>query len=231
MRLKESLVGEAPRSDLHNATLATVLTAVLSAACLLIAPETLAASIVGLPDLSTPNNKIIRANYHAEDPGPWGHHNGRYNWNHYWTLAPVENYSTPRPWRWSSFTKQVRPFPHAVPYNHMARLFGSWTYDYRANATHLISLFPDYVIRRVTEDPRKLHFAAYKKALDAEIGETFNWSAGNIRGSVTTTRVGRTGRRYCREFRQDIYIDERPQRALGTVCRNRGGEWEIAPNQ
>jgi hypothetical protein len=231
MRLKESLVVEKPRTDLHDATLAAALTVVLLAACLLITPQTLAAGIVVVPRLNTPDNKIVHTNYHAETSDPWGHHNGRYNWNHYWTLAPVEIYAPPRPWRWSSFTKRIRPFPHAVPYNHMARLFGSWTYDYRANAIHLINLFPDFVIRRVTEEPRKLHFAAYRRALDAEIGETFNWSAGNIRGSITTTRVGRTGRRYCREFRQDIFIDERPQQAMGTVCRSRGGEWEIAPNQ
>jgi len=174
---------------------------------------------------------IQLASYDAASPYPWGHHSGRYDWNHYWTLSTPEIHAPPRPWKWSPFTMILRKFPYAVPYHHMTGMFGGWTYDYRANPSLLINLFPDYVIKRVTTEGRSLHFTAYRKALDASIGETFDWNAGNVKGSVTTTRIGWSGRRYCREFRQDIFIDGLPQQAVGTVCRERGGDWQIAPNQ
>ncbi|MEQ9448690.1 MAG: hypothetical protein RLN70_07240 [Rhodospirillaceae bacterium] len=161
---------------------------------------------------------------------PWGHHNGRYDWNHYWTLDPPDIYSPPRPWRWSPFTMQLRRFPDAVPYHH-GGMFSSWTYDYRATPAMLVDLFPEHVNRRMTEDMREANFTAYESALNASVGEAVRWTDGTLKGSVTTVRDGWSGRRYCRQFRQDIYIDERPYQAMGTVCRDRAGNWHIAPNQ
>ncbi len=220
------------RTGLSRALLGTVLGIVLLAAVHLVAQQPAAAASTGvfIPEVFK-SQAAVFVNYRPDSADPWGHHSGRYDWNHYWTHMPPAIDSPPRPWKWTPFTMQLRRFPYAVPYHHMSGLFGGWTYDYRANATLLLNLFPDYVNRRVTIETRALHFAAYKQALDAGVGEAITWDAGNLRGSVTTAREGWSGRRYCREFRQDIFIDERPQQAVGTVCRERGGEWQIAPNQ
>lgn len=219
------------RTGLSHPPLGAILAALMFSSIHFTSAPASAAGISTAVQFNRTESSIVRISHGADQVDPWGHHSGRYDWNHYWTLMPPAIYSPPRPWRWTPFTMPLRRFPHAVPFHHMAGMFGGWSYDYRANPTILINLFPDYVIRRVTEDTRALHFTAYKKALDAEIGDTISWTSGNIRGSVTTTRVGWSGRRYCREFRQDIFIDERPQQTIGTVCQERGGDWQITPNQ
>ena len=208
--------------------------AALTAVVLLAAASTgfvSAAEPVLMVELGSRMKSATLIKYTTAQADPWGPHSGRYDWNHYWNMITPEIYSPPRPWRWAPFTIPVRRFPLAVPYHHTTEMFGGWTYDYRANAAVLINLFPDYVIRQVNNDTRALHFSAYEKALSAEIGNTVTWASGRIRGAITTIRDGWSRRRYCREFRQQIYIDERPQQAVGTVCQERGGEWKIAPNQ
>lgn len=70
------------------------------------------------------------------------------------------------------------------------------------------------------------------QAHDAPIGETITWSnpeSGNS-GAVTPIRDGYadTGR-YCREYKQIIYVGGEEKEAIGTACRIEGSDddWEI----
>jgi hypothetical protein len=71
-----------------------------------------------------------------------------------------------------------------------------------------------------------------REALDAPIGDPIQWDDGAIHGSVTATRDGWSGNRYCREFRQTVTIDGRARDAYGTACRNAADNgWQLVPNQ
>lgn len=73
---------------------------------------------------------------------------------------------------------------------------------------------------------------AEQQAYQSPIGETITWSnpeSGNS-GSVTPTRDGYADSgRYCREFKQIIYVGGEEKEAIGTACRIEGSddEWEI----
>ncbi len=71
---------------------------------------------------------------------------------------------------------------------------------------------------------------AGERAQAAPIGETISWSnpdSGNS-GTITPTREGySSSNRYCREYRQEIFIDGRSETAVGQACQNPDGTWEI----
>jgi surface antigen len=71
---------------------------------------------------------------------------------------------------------------------------------------------------------------ASQRAQTAPIGETVNWSnpqSGNY-GSVTPTRDGySTAGRYCREYKQTIYVGGREETAVGQACQQPDGTWQI----
>jgi hypothetical protein len=95
----------------------------------------------------------------------------------------------------------------------------------------VFNLFPPYVYDRVDLHARDVYYGAYRRSLEAPVGDTIVWSEGGVQGGVTTTRDGWAGERYCREFRQDITIDGRTQEAYGTACRSPDGDWQLVPNQ
>lgn len=83
-----------------------------------------------------------------------------------------------------------------------------------------------------TLDRADLAYAAQanERAHAAPVGETISWSnpeSGNS-GTVTPTREGySTASRYCREYQQEIFIDNRSETAVGQACQNADGTWEI----
>jgi hypothetical protein len=94
-----------------------------------------------------------------------------------------------------------------------------------------LNLFPANVGRALTPDDRQVYEAAYRRALAAPVGEGMAWNSGAVAGTVTTTRDGWAGERYCREFRQDVIIGGARQEAYGTACQTSNGDWQIVPNQ
>lgn len=76
----------------------------------------------------------------------------------------------------------------------------------------------------------KMYLAqANQSAHSAPIGETVSWSnpeSGHY-GTVTPTRDGQsTSGRYCREYKQTIYVDGQQETAVGQACKNPDGTWE-----
>ena len=73
---------------------------------------------------------------------------------------------------------------------------------------------------------------AEQRAHSAPIGETVTWSnpeTGNS-GEITPTRDGTSSAgRYCREYKQVIYVGGQEKEAIGQACRIEGSddEWEI----
>jgi len=73
---------------------------------------------------------------------------------------------------------------------------------------------------------------AMTQAYQAPIGETVSWTnpeSGNY-GSYTPVNegYGNTSGRYCREYKQTIYVDGRQETAYGTACKNADGTWTMA---
>jgi len=94
-----------------------------------------------------------------------------------------------------------------------------------------LTLFPAYVGSALTPNDRDVYVAAYRRALAAPVGQGMAWNSGAVAGTVTTTRDGWAGERYCREFRQDVVIGGTRQEAYGTACQASNGDWQIVPSQ
>jgi surface antigen len=71
---------------------------------------------------------------------------------------------------------------------------------------------------------------ANKRAHEVPVGDTISWNnpeSGNY-GSVTPVRDGTSSAgRYCREYRQEIYVNGEKQTGYGTACQQPDGSWEI----
>ncbi|MGE4312653.1 MAG: RT0821/Lpp0805 family surface protein [Pseudobdellovibrionaceae bacterium] len=73
---------------------------------------------------------------------------------------------------------------------------------------------------------------ALNQSYSAPIGETVSWTnpeSGNY-GSYTPVNegYGQTSGRYCREYKQTIYVDGQAQTAYGTACKNPDGTWQMS---
>jgi surface antigen len=94
-----------------------------------------------------------------------------------------------------------------------------------------LGLFPAPIGDVMSQQDRDVYLSAYQRAIAAPVGESMAWNSRNASGSVTTTRDGWAGQRYCREFRQDITIGGNVEEATGTACQTAGGDWQIVQNQ
>jgi len=94
-----------------------------------------------------------------------------------------------------------------------------------------LGLFPTFVGDQLTAADRQVYATAYRRALEAPVGEGMAWDSGAASGQIITTRDGWAGSRYCREFRQDVTIGDRTQEAYGTACRTPNGDWQLVQNQ
>jgi surface antigen len=74
---------------------------------------------------------------------------------------------------------------------------------------------------------------AEQQAYRAPIGQQVAWNnpqSGNS-GTITPVRDGKSSDgRYCREYKQTIYIDGQAQTAVGTACKNTDGTWQVLSN-
>lgn len=71
---------------------------------------------------------------------------------------------------------------------------------------------------------------AADSAHTAPVGETISWNNPDSghHGTVTPVRDGTSANgRYCREYRNTVYIGDQPQEAVGTACRNPDGTWQV----
>ncbi len=65
-------------------------------------------------------------------------------------------------------------------------------------------------------------------ATSAPLNDPIAWNDGASAGSVTPLCDGQTtDGRTCREFRQEIVVDGKRQRAFGTTCREPDGSWQM----
>lgn len=71
---------------------------------------------------------------------------------------------------------------------------------------------------------------AAEQAHQAPVDETISWNnpeTGNA-GDVTAVKDGYADSgRYCREYKQTIYIDGKAETAYGTACQNQDGSWQV----
>lgn len=148
--------------------------------------------------------------YHGYGGYGWYHRPAYYPRAYYPPAFHPYAYSAPRYYSYYPRPSYYRPYPGPI--------IG-------------LTLFPAYVGSALTMYDRDVYAAAYRRALAAPVGQAMAWNSGAVAGTVTTTRDGWAGERYCREFRQDVVISGTRQEATGTACQTPNGDWQIVPNQ
>lgn len=135
---------------------------------------------------------------------------------HYWGGPRVSIGIGVGPCCWGPYWAGGYYYPYYYPYPYLPRPVRYYD-DYAAPApVGAVSLSSPWV----------------REALDAPIGASIPWNDGAIHGSVTATRDGWAGNRYCRELRQSVTIDGRTRDAVGTACRTPNDQaWQLVPNQ
>jgi len=77
---------------------------------------------------------------------------------------------------------------------------------------------------------KRLAAEAQPRALEtAPSGKPVAWTnpdSGHT-GTVTPVRTYQSGGTYCREFRSNVTIDGKPDKAYGTACRQPDGSWKV----
>jgi len=82
----------------------------------------------------------------------------------------------------------------------------------------------------LSEADRRRHQRTIGYALEeVPSGQTSTWQNPDVNrgGAVTPTRNYQEAGRYCREYRQSIYVGNNREQAYGTACRRPDGSWEI----
>jgi hypothetical protein len=78
------------------------------------------------------------------------------------------------------------------------------------------------------DEQARQHEQAHQMAATAPIGQSIVWNADGASGVVTPIREGTDDAgNLCREFEQEIRIDGRRERALGTACLQQDGTWVV----
>lgn len=84
------------------------------------------------------------------------------------------------------------------------------------------------ILDNLNDQQQREHERAIYGSINIPIGEAMTWSRGAASGSVTPVWEGRSNTGlYCREFRQEVTINDRTEVAHGTACRRDDGSWEI----
>lgn len=156
--------------------------------------------------------------------GRWdgrGHWNGRYDYRHsrHWRGGTSFSFYYGNPYWYSS------PWASG-PRWHYPRYYGG-AYGYFPNRLFIWYTFPPVLYDGLSLRARGYHEQAYYEAMEAEIGDSIYWEDGDDSGTVTTTRDGWAGEKYCREFQQDIIIDGEHQDGYGVACREPDGTWRL----
>jgi len=150
---------------------------------------------------------------HGHGHGHWSHGHG--HWGHgggHWRGGHRHLHSG---WR-SSFSFYTPLYLNSYPRYYPSYYPGEPVVLSRSPAY----AWPDNTYRR----------QAYAQAFDAPLGQSFAWNDSGGSGSITTTRDGKSGDRYCREFQQEVVIDGKRQKAFGAACQSPDGSWEIVPD-
>jgi hypothetical protein len=172
----------------------------------------LIAAVAGAAALSVaaPAEAYVRG--HWGGGGHWGGHVGGHYWGGPRVSIGLGIGSCCWGPAWSGYY-----YPYYYPYPYVARPARFYDDDYAYGfERNSISIDSPWV----------------REALDAPIGDAIQWDDGAIHGSVTTTRDGWSGNRYCREFRQSVTIDGRARDAYGTACRTADDKgWQLVQNQ
>lgn len=161
--------------------------------------------------------------------GGWnrgGRWDGRGDWN------GRDNYRHSRHWHGgTSFSFYYgNPYWYSSPWRgaryYYPRYYGG-AYGYFPNRLFIWYTFPPMLYDGLSLRARQYHEQAYYEAMDADIGDSIYWEDGNDSGTITTTRDGWAGEKYCREFQQDIIIDGEHQDGYGVACREPDGTWRL----
>ncbi|MDO6705594.1 RT0821/Lpp0805 family surface protein [Photobacterium sp. 1_MG-2023] len=84
------------------------------------------------------------------------------------------------------------------------------------------------LLNQMTERQQRQLEQAQIEATRVSVGNAIQWQVENASGSVTPTREGTTtSGRYCREFIQEVRINDTTATAMGTACQLDNGRWEI----
>lgn len=84
------------------------------------------------------------------------------------------------------------------------------------------------ILDNLNDQQQREHERAIYGSINIPVGDTMTWSRGAASGSVTPVWEGRSNTGlYCREFRQEVTINDRTEVAHGTACRRDDGSWEI----
>jgi hypothetical protein len=106
--------------------------------------------------------------------------------------------------------------------------YDGWPAWYGRSRTVIVwSVFPPFIYDRLPYRARGYHEDAYSRAMSAPVGQSVNWTDSGAAGTITTTRDGWAGERYCREFRQNVVIAGQNQEAWGTACQQPDGSWQL----
>ncbi|MDX2143457.1 MAG: hypothetical protein SFV19_08885 [Rhodospirillaceae bacterium] len=148
--------------------------------------------------------------------GIWGDSWGRDPWRgDHWDHRPRHRY--PDPW-----VRYWRP-----PF-----YYGGTPWWYGRPRTIIVwSIFPPYIYDRLHVRARGYHEQAYEQAMAAPVGQAVSWTDASTAGTITTTRDGYAGERYCREFQQNVTLGGENQQAWGVACQEPDGSWQLVKQQ
>jgi hypothetical protein len=139
------------------------------------------------------------------------------DWGNRWNHWPRRDYYRPDPW---------------VRYWRPPTYYGGYPWWYGRPRTLIVwSLFPPLIYDRLPLRARSYHEQAYDQAMAAPVGQAVSWNDAGTAGTITTTRDGYAGERYCREFQQNITVAGENQEAWGIACRQPDGSWQLVKQQ
>jgi hypothetical protein len=162
-----------------------------------------------------------------------GHFHGAYNFNMF--VPPV--YYAPRPYYYPG--AYYRPYDRPYYYEPAYYAPLDLELDLLPPRRAVRSSPRDATSGRGLASPRDAAVAreqdsydsARDAALVAPIGADITWNTPDSSGTITTTRDGWAGERYCREYRQNVTVGGKTEEAFGTACKTRNGDWQMVANQ
>jgi hypothetical protein len=137
---------------------------------------------------------------------------GYYARPHYWGGPRISLGFGVGPY-WGGYGGYYAPYYYPYPY-------------YRSSV-----IYRDYDDRPYDRSAGLLASPYVQQALVAPVGESVTWANGGVIGRVTTTRDGWAGEKYCREFVENVTVDDSTRETRGTACQSEGSAWRLVANQ
>ena len=97
-----------------------------------------------------------------------------------------------------------------------------------ATSQAALGILPPALLTQLTPDQIGLQNAAQAAAIEAQIGETIEWTYEGVSGSAKALSEHKLGTLLCRDFEQTITLNDVTETATGSACGRGNGQWAQA---